>query len=162
MYRMLQQNSEEGRLTPEQLILAYSSLVNGARVVDVALTQLCVDRLLDALKPSENDAPADKELNHRLKFVLISLISAVDAPLLGTLLQNVQQIVLEEGGMEARAELKAAVLRQVLEKVADAEKGVAMRWWLELQREEGALNARSDEGLFDKRERDAKIDRDLR
>ncbi|KAG8880892.1 hypothetical protein FRB98_004696 [Tulasnella sp. 332] len=161
----LLQNSDEGRLSPEQLTLAYSSLVNGARVVDMALTQLCVEKLLDALKRSKNDAPAptavDKKQKHRLQYVLISSISAVGAPLLRPLLLNVKRMVLEEADAEARIEMKAAVFHQVLDKMADAEKGVAMRWWLELQRDEAALEIQPNREISDGRGETGSSDIDI-
>jgi len=77
---ILLQNTGEGRLSTDQLRLAYSSLVNGARVIDVALAQLCVDMLLDALQqhPSHgNDLSLEPDTTLRpLELVTISLISA--------------------------------------------------------------------------------------
>ncbi|KAG8983105.1 hypothetical protein FRB93_007662 [Tulasnella sp. JGI-2019a] len=139
----LLRNAEEGRLSIEQLILAYSSLVNGARVVDVALTQLCVEKLLDALSVARKSDTPPTGGSHRLDFVLISLISAVGAPLLGSLLREITQVILGEDDPIVREKLGLAAFQQVMEKVADAEKTVAMHWWLELRRDLKAIDARA-------------------
>ncbi|KAG8875585.1 hypothetical protein FRB97_004999 [Tulasnella sp. 331] len=102
-----------------------------------------------------------KKQKHRLQYVLISSISAVGAPLLRPLLLNVKRMVLEEADAEARIEMKAAVFHQVLDKMADAEKGVAMRWWLELQRDEAALEIQPNREISDGRGETGSSDIDI-
>lgn len=97
--------------------------------MDRALAQLCVDKLLETLQASEGPQI------HRLRLTLIALISSVDYVLLPPLLAQVKAQVLLEFDPIQRVVLKAAVFKQVLHQIADAEREIAMRWWLEVRDE---------------------------
>ncbi|KAG8896942.1 hypothetical protein FRC01_011553, partial [Tulasnella sp. 417] len=126
----LLENSGEGKLSDDQLRLAYSSLTRSATSTSPALAQLCVDSLLPSISASSSKSDV-----FRLRLVLISLISAVDSTLLPSLLATVRLEVLKERDDEKRVKLKDAVFNQVLREVGDAEREIVMKWWLDAERE---------------------------
>ncbi|KIO18634.1 hypothetical protein M407DRAFT_157454 [Tulasnella calospora MUT 4182] len=126
----LLENAGEGKLSDDQLRLAYSSLTRSATSTSPALAQLCIDSLLSSISSSSSKPDIS-----RLRLVLISLISAVDSTLLPSLLATVRSELLKEGDYEKRAKLKDAVFKQVLREVGDAEREIAMKWWLDAEHE---------------------------
>ncbi|KAG8941565.1 hypothetical protein FRC04_004146 [Tulasnella sp. 424] len=129
----LLENAGEGKLSDDQLCLAYSSMTRSATSTSPALAQLCIDNLLASLLSSSSQSHI-----FRLRLVLVALISAADSILLPSLLETVRREVLKEKNYERRVKLKDAVFKQVLREVGDAEREIAMKWWLDVEDELGS------------------------
>jgi hypothetical protein len=135
------QNSADGRLTTEQLRLAYSSLVSGAAscssLEDGSLTWFCIQLLVDMIdglttKP-EGSGVRSEELR-RLRLTLLSTVPSISlpSPLLGRLLSTIDQLIREEPSKQERSALLAAMYDVILREVGDAEREFVMRWWFAL------------------------------
>ncbi|KAI5122454.1 hypothetical protein M0805_008765 [Coniferiporia weirii] len=118
---------------------------------DPELTWLCVQVLLDAIAkhPSstpgigegemagnttdvdevgeDEDAPTAERM--RLTLTLVSLISNVSAGLLPRVLREVRCVVDNEADVRQRQVLIKAVFEEIMERIGNSEKEIAMRWW---------------------------------
>jgi len=125
------QNSQEGRLSTQQLCLAYASLVGGATAAgNDALAWLCIDALLDAMRNANTPRTAPSSQVHRLRLALVSLIPAVSVTILPRLLDRIEQSV-----NEAKAEEKKEAwntVNEMMDKVGDRSKEISMKWWLDI------------------------------
>ncbi|KAF9514564.1 hypothetical protein BS47DRAFT_1342867 [Hydnum rufescens UP504] len=137
-------NSTEGRLSTEQLRLAFHSVVRSTSASgDDAAAWLCIGALLNALNLAKGQPNAAAQL-HRLRLTLISLISAVNLPLLGRLFIEVdKEIMASEESQEKQesnmqGELIEEVHNEVMSRVGDAQKQVSLEWWLNLRERLGA------------------------
>ena len=168
----LLQNSVEGRLSTPQLRLAYSALVRSACVSAYEFdglpdetyslawycVQLILDKLRDLTSPAAHDVKGkgkargddvkveDRSVErvHRLRLVLISMVSSLPLLLMSRVLEEIRIILLtttsdapqpadsaEESAAEGRRrkELVEALFSEFLEGVGDREKEAAIRWW---------------------------------
>jgi hypothetical protein len=104
---------------------------------------MCIDALLNALNLAKEQANVAAQL-HRLRLTLISLISAVNLPLLGRLFIEVDKEITaseesqEKEGSSLRGELIEEVHNEVMSQVGDAQKQVSLEWWLNLRERLGA------------------------
>jgi hypothetical protein len=124
------QNSQDGRLTGDQLRLAFAALVRAAGSTDSAntprnaLAWYCVHTLLSTL----HTLPAESRAQ-RLRLALVSCLPALPLPLLARALDALRGVV---DGMPAGAERKEvadALFAELLERVGDGQKAFAMGWW---------------------------------
>ena len=167
----LLQNSVEGRLSTPQLRLAYSALVRSACVSAYEFdglpdetyslawycVQLILDKLRDLTSPAAHDVKGkgkargddvkveDRSVErvHRLRLVLISMVSSLPLLLMSRVLEEIRIMLLtttaaaqpadsdEESAAEGRRrkELVEALFSEFLEGVGDREKEAAIRWW---------------------------------
>lgn len=129
----LYQNAVDGRLSIDQLRLAYHSLVRSTSASnDVSLTWYCIEELLGALRKAKASDSKDPQVK-RLRLTLVSLVSAANLPLLPRLLRVVE-IEMDEADEAQRIELAKEVHDEVMKRVGDAQKETALRWWLGLRR----------------------------
>ena len=139
---------KEGKLTTLQFRLAYSALVRSAsrgttqslpgdhlgKNVKQNLAWLCVAELLRALE-STQPTRQGKELEgrieerKRLQLTLVSLISNVVLELLPRVLAEVDRTIVAEKDESHRQVLIQAVFDEILDRVGDGEKELAIRWW---------------------------------
>ena len=140
------QNSDERHLSTDQFRLAYHSLVRSASSShDDASAWLCLEALLGALQDTQDTAKRDK--HKRLALTLVSLISAVNLPLLEPTLAAVETELLSKSAEQAhKREMEKEVHDQILGHVGDAQKEVALKWWLDL-RERLNLTMEKAEGI---------------
>jgi len=129
--RSLLENSQEGRLSTQQLCLAYASLVGGVTAAgNDALAWLCIDALLDAMRDANRPRIAPSSQVHRLRLALVSLIPAVSVAILPRLLDRVEQSI-----NEAKAEEKEEAwhtVNEMMDKVGDKGKEISLKWWLDM------------------------------
>ncbi|KAL5524521.1 hypothetical protein ACEPAF_9661 [Sanghuangporus sanghuang] len=110
---------------------------------DPALAWLCVEQLLRAHAATINETPQTRTA---LSLTLISLVPNVSLVLLPRILGEVERVVDGELEPERRRVLIENVFEEILERVGDAEREVAMRWWFERSRKwEGPVGSRSHE-----------------
>ena len=161
----LLQNSVQGRLSTPQLRLAYSTLVRSACVSAYEYdglpdetyslawycVQLILDKLRDLTSPAAHDVKGkgkaarddvkveDRSVEriHRLRLVLISMVSSLPLLLMSRVLEEIRIIILtqpadsdeESAAGRRRKELVEALFAEFLEGVGDREKEAAIRWW---------------------------------
>ncbi|KAL5482633.1 hypothetical protein ACEPAI_9227 [Sanghuangporus weigelae] len=101
---------------------------------DPALAWLCVEQLLRAHSAAINETP---QIRTALSLALISLIPNVSLVLLPRLLVEVERVVDGELDSGRRRVLIENVFEEILERVGDAEREVAMRWWFQCSRKWG-------------------------
>ncbi|KAG8933811.1 hypothetical protein FRC02_011133 [Tulasnella sp. 418] len=132
-------NSSEGGMSTEQLCLAFSSLLNSARHLDLALAQLCIDKVWDKIEAvaagSNPEQSSSQEQAHKLRLALVSSISAASSRLLPDLLQRLRSTMLDEKDIRRKKELVSAAFKHVSVGAADADREIVMRWWLKLREE---------------------------
>ncbi|KAL5501595.1 hypothetical protein ACEPAH_8855 [Sanghuangporus vaninii] len=110
---------------------------------DPALAWLCVEQLLRAHAATINETPQTRTA---LSLTLISLIPNVSLVLLPRVLGEIERVVDGELEPERRRVLIENVFEEILERVGDAEREVAMRWWFECSRKwEGPVGSQSRE-----------------
>jgi len=123
------ENSQEGRLSTQQLCLAYASLVGSASAAgNDALAWFCIDALLDAMRNKSTPTTTSSPQIHRLRLALVSLIPAVNVTLLPRVLDRIEQSV-----NDAKAEEKKEAwdtVNDMMDKVGDRAKEITMKWWL--------------------------------
>ena len=105
--------------------------------MDIAVAQHCIDCLL---KPIEEGTDHDSTMR-RLRLTAISLISAVNAQLLPSLLENIRRHIIDTKDEAKRDELCRAAFKEVQGGVADAEKEIVMVWWMDLRKELSKLDS---------------------
>ncbi|KAF8520802.1 hypothetical protein BU17DRAFT_46263 [Hysterangium stoloniferum] len=119
------ENADDGRLNVSQLRLAYSSLVRSASThQDDTLVWLCVSALLAHIHASSS-------ARMPLHLTLVSMISSVPRSLLPRVLEEVQKI-LDKAEDHQKAELKKAIVDEIMHKVGDLEKQTVLQWWIGL------------------------------
>ncbi|KIJ59494.1 hypothetical protein HYDPIDRAFT_118489 [Hydnomerulius pinastri MD-312] len=129
-------NSSEGKLTTPQLRLAYAALVKSAsQSPDASLAWFCLDTLLSFCQ-TPSSSTEDLERKHRLHLALISSLSSLPLILLPRALEAVRDIIesasFSNPESEAkRGELVDALFGEIMERIGDAEKEYAVRWWNE-------------------------------
>lgn len=64
---------------------------------------------------------------------LISLISTLDAKTLPALLSHIEDMVAETGSEKELLIVRNEISKQILEKVGDTEKEIAMEWWFRMR-----------------------------
>jgi len=129
--RCLLENSADGKLTTTQLRLAYGSLTSSASGSSPAMGQFCLSSLLSTLAGLSSADAAQRR--HRLRLVLVSILSALPPAVLPDALNAVSSAIRDSNG-EERGELAREVFREIMENVGDQEKEHCLRWWEE-QRE---------------------------
>jgi hypothetical protein len=142
------QNAKEGKLSTDQLRLAFSNLVRSARSGTRYRDELawyCVNSLkqeiqnIDASKDSlasdtqssSASAPAAAQRRHRLCLTLISLVSAVPLRVLVSLTEKLGRLI-TEAPEETRGIFMEEVKQEIMERVGDAEKQFCLDWWGDL------------------------------
>ena len=182
----LLQNSVQGRLSTPQLRLAFSMLVQSACVSanefdglpdeTYSLAWYCVQLILDKLRDLTSPAAHDVkgkgkaareddievedrsvECVHRLRLVLISMVSSLPLLLMSRVLEEIRILLLtaaaalqpadsdEEGAAgRRRKELVEALFVEFLEGVGNREKEAAIRWWY--QHRPMLISGREEEG----------------
>ncbi|CAE6415280.1 unnamed protein product [Rhizoctonia solani] len=114
---ILLRNSEQDQLSTDQLCLAFQALVRCASAYEPDLEKQ--DQIL------------------RLQLSLVSAISAVSTskllPVLGVVYD---QIIANSGSQGTLAE---AAYREIVERLGDREKDIALRWWMNVKSNVGAL-----------------------
>jgi len=140
------QNSTNGRLTTDQLRLAYSSLVKGAESCsspgDGSLSWFCIQLLVDritGLTSIPDNSEASSEELRRLRLTLLSIVPSISfpSPVLGRLLSTIDLIVRKEPSEQERSTLLAAMYEVILAEVGDTEREFVMRWWFALLEKSG-------------------------
>ncbi|KAF8340678.1 uncharacterized protein EI90DRAFT_3036454 [Cantharellus anzutake] len=129
----LLENASEGHLSIEQLRLAYHSLVRSSSAsTDDASAWFCIEALLTALQDTRDASERDK--HKRLALTLVSLISAVNLTLLKPVLAAIEtELLWKDMGPEDRKEISKEVHDQIMGRIGDAQKEVALKWWLDLR-----------------------------
>ena len=117
-----------------------------------ALAWYCIETLIDAMHELSNNTdsgktrdegnapPATDSHLHRLHLTLIATVPSLPLPLMLHVLDRIRDIILEKdlpcagsdtgnAPRERKAELVDALFREILERVGDGEKEVAMGWW---------------------------------
>ncbi|GJJ06969.1 hypothetical protein Clacol_001166 [Clathrus columnatus] len=129
-------NSEEGRLTTDQLRLTFSNLIkNVSSSGNDALAWFCVTSLLShmdsykkvALSPESSSSP----MIMPLLLTLVSLMSCVPRLLLRNVLEEIRtryQELLAEYPSQ-RDESNRAILEQIMSQVGDLDKEIVLTWW---------------------------------
>lgn len=90
------------------------------------LAQFCVDALLARIS-----AAPSRDERHRLHLALVSLLSSLPVSLLPGTLQHAKRVISAEDDAEMRGALVDALYQELLEKVGDRGKAVAVREWHE-------------------------------
>lgn len=134
------QNSANGRLTADQLRLAYPSLVKGAASCsppeDGPLSWFCIQLLIDKIigLTSKPGSKAGSEELRRLRLTLLSVVPSISlpSPLLDRLLSAIGLLVRKESSEQERSILLAAMYEVIVSEVGDAEREFVMRWWFSL------------------------------
>ena len=141
------QHSADGRLTTDQLRLAYSSLVKGAvscsPPTDGTLAWFCIQLLIDrinGLTLQHEGVEASSEELRRLRLTLLSTVPSISlpSPLLGQLLSAIDVVIRNEPLEQERSALLAAMYEVILREVGDGEREFVMRWWFALSEEPGS------------------------
>ena len=141
------QHSANGRLTTDQLRLAYSSLVKGAvscsPPTDGSLAWFCIQLLVDkinglTLRPDGLEASSE-ELR-RLRLTLLSTVPSISlpSPFLARLLSAIDVMIRNEPLEQERSALLAAMYEVILREVGDGEREFVIRWWFALLEELGS------------------------
>ncbi|CAE6452570.1 unnamed protein product [Rhizoctonia solani] len=134
---ILLRNSEQDQLSTDQLCLAFQALVRCASAYEPDLGWFCVERLVDTLKQLTAKGPEKQDQILRLQLSLVSAISAVSTskllPVLGVVYD---QIIANSGSQGTLAE---AAYREIVERLGDREKDIALRWWMNVKSNVGAL-----------------------
>ncbi|CAE6451576.1 unnamed protein product [Rhizoctonia solani] len=135
---ILLRNSEEERLSTDQLRLAFQALVRSASTYNPELGWFCVEKLADTLKQLTSRGSAEKqEQILRLQLALVSAIPAVSTSKLLPMLNIVyNQITTNSAG---RGTLAEAAYREIVERLGDREKDIALRWWLSVKSDIGVI-----------------------
>jgi hypothetical protein len=141
------QNSDEGRLSTDQLRLAFQALVRSAGSRDDELGWFCVEQLVVAIKQLAINHPGTciefpiipslwpwwwilgkSEQILRLQLALVSSISAVPTSKLLLALGAVYDQMLSNE--TSRGALAEAAYHEIVERLGDREKDIALKWWL--------------------------------
>ncbi|KAL1658701.1 hypothetical protein GGF50DRAFT_66766 [Schizophyllum commune] len=137
----LVENSSPSHLSLAQLRHAYAMVVRCAGAHDDALALYCVQALLDALtgRAEGNDGTIQPDAAHkqRLRLTLASTISSVPTSLLPQVLDELKNLATHSCDgptattftIEERVALRDAILEEITEKVGNAGKEYAVRWW---------------------------------
>ncbi|KAL5520027.1 hypothetical protein ACEPAG_1687 [Sanghuangporus baumii] len=112
---------------------------------DPGLTWLCVEQLLQAHSAAINETPQTRTA---LSLTLISLIPNVSLVLLPRVLGEIERVVDGELEPGRRRVLIENVFEEILERVGDAEREVAMRWWFQCSRKWGGPEGRQSHELL--------------
>ena len=128
------QNSKEGKLTTDQLRLAFSNLVRSARYGTQYQDELawhCVDSLRKEINNPElaSNNPSATQHKQRLTLTLISLISAVPLRVLVPLAGLLDPLVLDILEEVARESYLEEIKKEIMERVGDSEKQFCLDWW---------------------------------
>ncbi|CAE6516772.1 unnamed protein product [Rhizoctonia solani] len=128
---ILLRNSEENRLSTDQLRLAFQALVHSASSHEPGLGWFCVEQLVGTLKQLIAQGPEKQDQILRLQLALVSAIPAVSnsnlLPMLGTVYD---QIIANNA---SRSTLAEAAYREIVERLGDREKDIALRWWMSIK-----------------------------
>ena len=131
------QNCTEGKLTEEQICLAFSALIQYCTQRDHGLALLCVNRLITAT----TDASSPSAI--RLRLALISIIQIVDQEVLPLVLDKVETTLQQETDPKAKRALMDATKREVWKGNQNPKQQERiMKWWFRL---EGALSVEAVE-----------------
>ncbi|KAJ1309628.1 hypothetical protein OPQ81_006397 [Rhizoctonia solani] len=118
---ILLDNSGEGRLSTDQLRLAFQALVRSASSHDPDLGWFCVEQLTSTLKQLVIGGHEKQDQILRLQLALVSAISAVSTSKLLPMLSTVyEQIITHKA---SRGTLAEAAYREIVERLGDREKG---------------------------------------
>ncbi|KAL1711049.1 hypothetical protein EV121DRAFT_191675 [Schizophyllum commune] len=135
------ENSSPSHLSLAQLRHAYAMVVRCAGSHDDALALYCVQALLDALTghAEGNDGTIRPDAAHkqRLRLTLASTISSVPTSLLPQVLDELKKLATHSSDdltattftIEERVALRDAIFEEITEKVGNAGKEYAVRWW---------------------------------
>ncbi|KAL1736633.1 hypothetical protein EV714DRAFT_197507 [Schizophyllum commune] len=135
------ENSSPSHLSLAQLRHAYAMVVRCAGAHDDALAMYCVQALLDALtgRAEGNDGTIQPDAAHkqRLRLTLASTISSVPTSLLPQVLDELKNLATHSSDgptattftIEERVALRDAIFEEITEKVGNAGKEYAVRWW---------------------------------
>jgi hypothetical protein len=136
------QNSVDGKLTTPQLRLTYNALTSSASENAPAMGQLCLSSLVSLL--TRLSEAGDARRRHRLRLVLVSILSALPTVVLPDGLNAVSDAI-RDSNDEERRELVREVFKEIMENMGDREKGYCLRWWEE-QRDalEGSIEGEND------------------
>ncbi|KAL1682411.1 hypothetical protein EV122DRAFT_203916 [Schizophyllum commune] len=137
----LVENSYPSHLSLAQLRHAYAMVVRCAGAHGDALALYCVQALLDALtgRAESNDGTIQPDAAHkqRLRLTLASTISSVPTSLLPQVLDELKNLATHSCDgptattftIEERVALRDAIFEEISEKVGNAGKEYAVRWW---------------------------------
>ncbi|KAI5896698.1 uncharacterized protein SCHCODRAFT_01180445 [Schizophyllum commune H4-8] len=135
------ENSSPSHLSLAQLRHAYAMVVRCAGAHDDALAMYCVQALLDALCEGEASevGTMQREAVHkqRLRLTLASTISSLPTSLLPQVLDELRKLAMHSSDdssvttftIEERVALRDAIFEEITEKVGNAGKEIAVRWW---------------------------------
>ena len=107
---------------------------------DPALAWLCIEQLLQTHAAAIGASP---ETRLALSLTLISLISNVGLVLLPRVLDEVQRVVDGETEPGRRRILIENVFEEILERVGDTEREIAMKWWFQQSKQWGEIGGSS-------------------
>ncbi|KAG8714327.1 hypothetical protein FRC11_008890 [Ceratobasidium sp. 423] len=128
---ILLHNSEEDRLSTDQLRLAFQALVRSASFHGPELSWFCVEQLVGTLKQLIAQGPEKQDQILRLQLALISAISAVSTSKLLPMLGIVYDQIIANNA--SRGTLAEAVYHEIVERLGDREKDIALRWWMSIK-----------------------------
>ncbi|KAL5635454.1 hypothetical protein ACGC1H_004296 [Rhizoctonia solani] len=135
---ILLRNSEDDRLSTDQLRSAFQALVRSASTHEPDLGWLCVEQLVSTLKQLVAKGSAvNQDQILRLQLALISAIPAVSTTKLLPMLDIVyDQITVNNA---SRGTLAEAAYREIVDRLGDREKDIALRWWMSVKSDAGIL-----------------------
>ncbi|CAE7158684.1 unnamed protein product [Rhizoctonia solani] len=128
---ILLRNSENDRLSTDQLRLAFQALVRSASTYDPDLGWFCVEQLANTLKNLAAKGPEKQDQVLRLQLALISAIPAVSTSKLLPVLDIVYDQII--ANTASRGTLAEAVYHEIVERLGDREKDIALRWWMSVE-----------------------------
>jgi len=124
----LLENSADGKLSVEQLRLAFSNLVESASEsceFQNRLARFCIESLLARQRTASSGEERRKQ-----QLTLISLISRVPIQLLPEVLETIGRLLKDESTVgQNKRELLEATFEEILKNVNGSEKGMCMAWW---------------------------------
>ncbi|KAF8759146.1 hypothetical protein RHS01_02450 [Rhizoctonia solani] len=125
---LLRQNSEEDRLSTDQLRLAFQALVRSASFHEPELGWFCIEQIVGAIKQLTGKGPEKQDQILRLQLALVSSVPSISPSKLLPILDIVYDQI--RSSSASRSTLSEAAYHEIVERLGDREKDIALRWWM--------------------------------
>ncbi|KAF8744364.1 hypothetical protein RHS02_01778, partial [Rhizoctonia solani] len=125
---LLRQNSEEDRLSTDQLRLAFQALVRSASFHEPELGWFCIEQIVGAIKQLTGKGPEKQDQILRLQLALVSAVPSISPSKLLPILDIVYDQI--RSSSASRGTLSEAAYHEIVERLGDREKDIALRWWM--------------------------------
>ncbi|QRW27597.1 trafficking protein MON1 [Rhizoctonia solani] len=123
-----EQNSEEDRLSTDQLRLAFQALVRSASFHEPELGWFCIEQIVGAIKQLTGKGPEKQDQILRLQLALVSAVPSISPSKLLPILDIVYDQI--RSSSASRSTLSEAAYHEIVERLGDREKDIALRWWM--------------------------------